>query len=89
MLAKLKSILGSTSGTGKSSEPVQQAIVGIDISHSYVRTIALKKKNKTWTLDKISTKALDDSYASEEKRKDAIISHLKNIKLEQKHNIFF
>jgi len=84
LLAKLKSILGSTSGTGKSSEPVQQAIVGIDISHSYVRTIALKKKNKTWTLDKISTKALDDSYASEEKRKDAIISHLKNIKLEQK-----
>ena len=83
MLDKLKSILKGSS-SGKNSEPIQQPIVGIDISHSYVRTIALKKKKKTWILDKISTKALDDSYESEDKRKEAIVSHLKNIKLEQK-----
>ena len=76
-------MLGSSS-TGKSTEPVQQDIVGIDISHSYVRTISLKKKNKQWSLNKISTKALDDSYESADKRKEAIVSHLKNIKLEQK-----
>jgi type IV pilus assembly protein PilN len=83
VLEKLKSML-RTSGAGKSTEPVQQDIVGIDISHSYVRTISLKKKNKQWSLNKISTKALDDSYESADKRKEAIISHLKNIKLEQK-----
>ena len=83
MLEKLKSFLQFSIG-GKSTEPVQQDIVGIDISHSYVRAISLKKKNKKWSLDKISTKALDDSYASEDKRKEAIISHLKNIRLEQK-----
>ena len=83
MLEKLKSLLQFSIG-GKSTEPVQQDIVGIDISHSYVRAISLKKKNKKWSLDKISTKALDDSYASEDKRKEAIISHLKNIRLEQK-----
>jgi len=83
VLEKLKSMLKNSS-TGKSTEPVQQDIVGIDISHSYVRTISLKKKNKQWSLNKISTKALDDSYESADKRKEAIISHLKNIKLEQK-----
>ncbi|MDC0183174.1 pilus assembly protein PilM [Nitrosomonadales bacterium] len=82
MLDKLKSIL---KGSGaKSTEPVQQDIVGVDISHSYVRTISLKKKNKQWSLNKISTKALDDSYENEEKRREAIVTNLKNIKLEQK-----
>tara|TARA_B100000482_G_scaffold175090_1_gene143996 strand:- start:24 stop:1598 length:1575 start_codon:yes stop_codon:yes gene_type:complete len=82
LLDKLKSII---KGSGaKSTEPVQQDIVGVDISHSYVRTISLKKKNKQWSLHKISTKALDDSYESEEKRREAIVSNLKNIKLEQK-----
>ena len=83
MLEKLKSMF-NRSAAGKSTEPVQQAIVGIDISHSYVRTIALKKKNKIWSLDKISTKSLDDTYETEEKRRAAIVGHLKNIKLEQK-----
>ena len=83
MLEKLKSIL-TAGGAGKSTEPVQQDIVGIDISHSYVRTISLKKKNKKWSLNKISTKALDDSYETADKRREAIVSHLKNIKLEQK-----
>jgi len=83
LLEKLKSIFKNQGG-GKSTEPVQQDIIGIDISHSYVRTISLKKKNKKWSLNKISTKSLEDSYESEEKRREAIISHLKNIKLEQK-----
>ena len=83
MLDKLKSILSKAS-TGKDSEPVQQAIVGIDISHSYVRTIALKKQNKQWSLDKISTKVLDETFDTDAKRNDAIVSNLKNIKLEQK-----
>jgi len=83
VLEKLKSMF-NRSAAGKNTEPVQQAIVGIDISHSYVRTIALKKKNKKWSLDKISTKSLDDSYENEEKRRAAIVGHLKNIKLEQK-----
>ena len=82
LLDKLKSMLKT--GGGKDTEPVQQSIVGIDISHSYVRTISLTKKNKQWSLNKISTKALDDSYPSEDKRREAIVTNLKNIKLEQK-----
>ena len=47
---------------------MQQDIVGIDISHSYVRTIGLKKKNKKWSLHKISTKELDESNENDEKK---------------------
>ena len=83
MLEKLK--IGNLFGNSKpTSEPVQQDIVGIDISHSYVRTIGLKKKNKKWALHKISTKILEDSYPSEAKRNEEIVNLLKTIKLEQK-----
>jgi Tfp pilus assembly PilM family ATPase len=66
------------------SEPVQQDIVGIDISHAYVRAVALKKKNGKWLLHKISTKSLDSNYENEEKRTEAVVNHLKTIKLEQR-----
>lgn len=81
MLDRLKKIFTIP---GKDTEPVQQDIVGIDIAHSYVRTISLRKKKKQWILNKISTKALDDSYETDEKRTDAVVSNLKNIRLEQK-----
>ena len=83
MLEKLKigNLFGNATPT---SEPVQQDIVGIDISHSYVRTIGLKKKNKKWALHKISTKVLEESYENEEKRNQDIVNLLKTIKLEQK-----
>ena len=75
MLEKLK--IGNLFGNSKpTSEPVQQDIVGIDISHSYVRTIGLKKKNKKWALHKISTKILEDSYPSEAKRNEEIVNLL-------------
>ena len=80
MLEKLKSMF-NRSAAGKNTEPVQQAIVGIDISHSYVRTIALKKKNKKWSLDKISTKSLDDSYENEEKRTKTAAREIKMISI--------
>jgi len=83
LLEKLKigNLFGNATPT---SEPVQQDIVGIDISHSYVRTIGLKKKNKKWALHKISTKVLEESYENEEKRNQDIVNLLKTIKLEQK-----
>jgi len=66
LLEKLK--IGNLFGNSKpTSEPVQQDIVGIDISHSYVRTIGLKKKNKKWSLHKISTKILDERYDTDAK----------------------
>ena len=83
MLDKLK-IGNLFGGSTPTSEPVQQDIVGIDISHAYVRTIGLKKKNKKWSLHKISTKVLDESYENDEKRNEAIVNLLKTIKLEQK-----
>jgi Tfp pilus assembly PilM family ATPase len=67
-------------------EQVQQDILGIDISHSYVRIIQLIKKKKQWSLLKVASKSLDETYESFEKKQEAIISLLKNIKLEQKFN---
>ena len=68
----------------KDTEPVQQPIVGIDISHSFVRVVQLEKKRKGWSLLKASSKVLAKSYENEDKRNEAIITQLKNIKLEQK-----
>jgi type IV pilus assembly protein PilN len=67
-------------------EPAQQDILGIDISHSYVRIIQLVKKKKQWSLLKVASKSLDETYESYEKKQEAIVSLLKNIKLEQKFN---
>ena len=68
----------------KDIEPAQKSIVGIDISHSIVRVIQLKQKKKVWSLVKVSSKVLADSYENEDKRNEAIVTQLKNIKLEQK-----
>ncbi len=67
-------------------EPAQQDILGIDISHSYVRIVQLIKKKKQWSLFKVASKSLDETYESFEKKQEAIVSLLKNIKLEQKFN---
>ena len=44
----------------KDTEPVQQPIVGIDISHSFVRVVQLEKKKKVWSIVKLSSKVLAD-----------------------------
>ena len=67
-------------------EPAQQDILGVDISHSYVRIIQLIKKKNQWSLLKLASKSLDETYESYEKKQEAIVSLLKNIKLEQKFN---
>ena len=82
MLENLKNILNKPGN--KSTEPVQQPIVGVDISHSYVRLVQLEKKKKVWSLVKLSAKVLEDSYENEDKRNEAIVTQLKNLKLEQK-----
>ena len=69
-----------------SKEQTQQDILGVDISHSYVRIIQLVQKNKQWSLLKVASKSLDETYESLEIKQEAIISLLKNIKLEQKFN---
>ena len=70
---------------GPTSEPVRQDIVGLDISHSYIRAISLRKKGDNWTLHKLTTKILDEEDRAEDKYNDAVISALKTIKLEQKY----
>ena len=85
MLEKLKlSNFGSLFKGAPTSEPVQQDIVGIDISHSYVRAIGLKKKEKKWSLHKLSTKIIDEDFSSESARNEEIVNLLRTIKLEQK-----
>ena len=88
MINALKNLLNGNSGSkeSRSTEPVQQDIVGIDISHSYIRVVQLAKKNKKWALTKLGSKILEESYESKDKRNEAIVSHLKNLKLEQKIN---
>tara|TARA_B110000503_G_scaffold26925_1_gene42698 strand:+ start:121 stop:1710 length:1590 start_codon:yes stop_codon:yes gene_type:complete len=81
---KLSNFVSIFKSQALTSEPVQQDIVGIDISHSYVRAIGLKKKAKKWSLHKISTKILDEDFPSEDKRNEEIVNLLRTIKLEQK-----
>lgn len=66
------------------SEPIAQDIVGIDVSHGYVRAVQLNKKANLWTLTKLSSKTIS-SFSDDPERADAeILSCLKNIRLEQK-----
>lgn len=80
----LQTILNQLRNMLHSSEPVQQELIGIDVSHNYVRAVQLTKKNNLWSMTKLASKAIqdiDDNPANKEKE---IIKLLKNIKLEQK-----
>lgn len=65
------------------SEPVRQDIVGLDISHDYIRAISLRKKGDRWNLHKFTTKLITNE--NNENTDEAIVSALKTIKLEQKY----
>lgn len=66
-----------------SSDPIEQEIVGIDLSHDYVRVVQLTKKEKLWTLSKIASKTLASTVSNEGKEQE-IVRLLKTIRLEQK-----
>ena len=66
------------------SEPTQQDIVGIDISHGYVRAIQLTKIQSQWSLTKLATKTINRSNQDQATVEKEILRLLKNIKLEQK-----
>ena len=80
----LQNILNKLRTMLHSSEPVQQDIIGIDISQNYVRAIQLVKKNDQWSMTKLASKAIQDIGESPSNKNEEIIKLLKNIKLEQK-----
>ena len=80
----LQNILNKLRTMLHSSEPVQQEIIGIDISQNYVRAIQLVKKNDQWSMTKLASKAIQDIGESPSNKNQEIIKLLKNIKLEQK-----
>ena len=69
-----------------SSDPVEQDLVGIDISHDYVRTVQLTRVNKSWSLTKLASKSVASSGLDAKEVDAEIVRLLKNLKLEQKFN---
>ena len=67
-----------------SSEPVEQDLVGIDLSHDYVRTVQLTKVNKNWSLSKLASKTVVSSDLDPKSLDQEILRLLKLLKLEQK-----
>jgi len=66
-----------------SSDPIEQEIVGIDLSHDYVRVVQLNKKQNLWTLSKLASKAVSTNIGEDTKDQE-IVRLLKTIRLEQK-----
>ncbi len=79
-----KKIINQLKAALYSSAPIQQDIVGLDLSHSYVRAIQLVKNDKQWSLAKIATKSVNRISHDAAIKDEEIVRLLKNIKLEQK-----
>ena len=56
----LQNLLNRLRNMLHSSEPIQQELVGIDVSHNYVRAIQLTKKNNQWSITKLASKTIQD-----------------------------
>ena len=79
----LKFLLNKLRISLHSSDPIEQEIVGIDLSHDYVRVVQLNKNRNLWTLSKIASKTVASTIREENKDQE-IIRLLKTIRLEQK-----
>lgn len=79
----IKKILDKLRVSLHSSDPIEQEIVGIDLSHDYVRVVQLNKKQSLWTLSKLASKTVSPTV-SEESKEQEIVRLLKTIRLEQK-----
>ena len=80
----LQNLLNRLRNMLHSSEPIQQELVGIDVSHNYVRAIQLTKKNNQWSITKLASKTIQDIGDDPASKEREVIKLLKNIKLEQK-----
>jgi type IV pilus assembly protein PilN len=67
----------------QSQDPMDQDIVGIDISHNYVRMAQLSKQEDAWTMEKIVGKALPKNEDPEVHRRE-LIQLLNTLRLEQR-----
>ena len=72
------SMLQRSSGT-----PIQQDVIGLDISNDYVRAVQLTEKNDKWIVTKASFKSLNASE-NEEVHHQALVSTIRTIKAESK-----
>ncbi len=79
----IKKILDKLRISLHSSDPIEQEIVGIDLSHGYVRVVQLNKKQNLWTLNKLASKTIAPTI-NENGHEQEIVRLLKMIRLEQK-----
>ena len=68
----------------KHSDPMEQELVGIDMSHGYIRICQLKKTKDSWSLEKISSKVISSESDSEEFKNRETSKLIKLLRLEQK-----
>lgn len=74
----LSSFMQRTSGA-----PVQQEVIGLDISSDYVRAVQLSEKNDKWLITKASFKSIAESE-NEEVHRQTLVSTIRAIKQESK-----
>ena len=74
----LAALTQKTSGT-----PVQQEVIGLDISNDYIRAVQLSERNDKWIITKASFKSLAESE-TEEVHRQTLVSTIRAIKQESK-----
>ena len=62
---------------------LEREIVGIDLSHNYLRVVQLTNSKDDWSITRLATRSYEDQYETEEKRHQALVSRLKEIKRQQ------
>jgi type IV pilus assembly protein PilN len=67
----------------QSQDPMDQDIVGIDISHNYVRMAQLSKQQEVWNMEKIAARAVPKNDDPEVHRRE-LIQLLNTLRLEQR-----
>ena len=79
----IQNILNRLRNILHSSVPIQQELIGIDVSHNYVRVIQLSKKNNVWSIIKLASKSIQDIDDNPLEKEKEIVKLLKAIRLEQ------
>ena len=80
----MKSLLKKILFAFRAPDPSVQDLVGIDLSHNYIRCVQLSKHGKIWSITNLISKKIDASVENDDQDLRLISKTLKNIILEKK-----
>ena len=62
---------------------LEKEIVGIDLSHNYLRVVQLTNSKDDWSITRLTSKVCGDTHVNEDERQRELVELLKEIKKEQ------